>query len=131
MNIILDTNILVRAISSRSFSSWVFDALFDGKYDLFVSTDILLEYHEILTKIYDAEIADLVTGSIILLPNVYRTEVYFDMRLISVDMDDNKFVNCAFASNADYIVSDDKHFSILKNIAFPKINSLSYLILKN
>jgi len=30
-------------------------------------------------------------------------------------------VDCAFAANATYIVSDDKHFDILKEISFPKL----------
>jgi uncharacterized protein len=43
------------------------------------------------------------------------------MNLISADPDDNKFVDCAFAANAHYIVTNDKHFNILKLIPFPKI----------
>ena len=36
----------------------------------------------------------------------------------------NKFVDCAFAANAEYLVSDDKHFKILDRIPFPQINLL-------
>ena len=36
-------------------------------------------------------------------------------------MDDNKFVDCAIAANASYIVSQDHHFDILKTIEFPKV----------
>ncbi len=32
--------------------------------------------------------------------------------------------DCAFAANAHYIVSDDKHFNELKSIDFPKIEVL-------
>ncbi len=35
-------------------------------------------------------------------------------------MDDNKFVDCAVAANASFIVSHDKDFNILKEIDFPK-----------
>jgi predicted nucleic acid-binding protein len=44
--------------------------------------------------------------------------------LITEDPDDNKFVDCAFAANAEYLVSDDKHFKILDRIPFPQINLL-------
>ena len=37
-------------------------------------------------------------------------------------MDDNKFVDCAIAANAQYIVSEDSHFKHLKNIPFPAVN---------
>ena len=42
--------------------------------------------------------------------------------LIEQDKDDNKFVNCAIAANAKYIVSEDAHFKQLKNIPFPIVN---------
>ena len=35
---------------------------------------------------------------------------------------DNKFVDCAFAANAEYLVSDDKHFKILQRTPFPQLN---------
>ena len=41
---------------------------------------------------------------------------------VTADPDDNKFVDCAIASNAKYIVSQDHHFDILKKIPFPKID---------
>lgn len=39
-------------------------------------------------------------------------------------MDDNKFVDCAFAANAHYLVTNDRDYNILKNTNFPKINLL-------
>ena len=42
-------------------------------------------------------------------------------RRIESDHDDNKFVDCAFAANATYIVSDDKHYDVLKEVDFPQI----------
>lgn len=48
----------------------------------------------------------------------------FHLGLIEADPDDNKFVDCAFAANATFIVSNDKHFDILKDITFPKISVL-------
>lgn len=35
---------------------------------------------------------------------------------------DNKFVDCAITAGATYIVSNDKHFDILKQIPFPKVD---------
>ena len=36
--------------------------------------------------------------------------------------DDNKFADCAIAANADYLITNDKGFNILKQIEFPKIS---------
>ena len=41
--------------------------------------------------------------------------------LIEADHDDDKFVDCAFAANAAFIVSDDKHFDVLKEMTFPQL----------
>ena len=35
------------------------------------------------------------------------------------------FVDCAIAANADFLVTNDTHFNILKTIAFPKVNTIS------
>ena len=40
---------------------------------------------------------------------------------ITADPDDNKFVDCAFAANATYIVSNDTHYNVLRTISFPKL----------
>lgn len=53
--------------------------------------------------------------------NVEFITPYFKFRLIEADHDDDKFVDCAFAANATYIVSDDSHFDVLKEIQFPKL----------
>ena len=61
------------------------------------------------------------------LPNVVRTEIFYNLLLIVNDADDDKFVNCAFSSNAHFIVTDDKHFKVLGHVNFPKIQVLSFI----
>jgi predicted nucleic acid-binding protein len=34
-------------------------------------------------------------------------------------------VDCAIAANAGYIITNDAHFNMLKNITFPKVNMLT------
>lgn len=53
--------------------------------------------------------------------NVEYITPHFKFRLIEADHDDDKFVDCAFAANATYIVSDNSHFEVLKEIQFPKL----------
>lgn len=48
-------------------------------------------------------------------------EPHFHFRLIEQDPDDNKFVDCAIIAGADYIVSEDAHFRVLKTISFPTV----------
>jgi len=54
--------------------------------------------------------------------NMEQIIPYYKWDLISSDPDDNKFADCALNAGADLIVSNDKHFNILKGIDFPKIN---------
>ena len=44
---------------------------------------------------------------------------------IESDADDNKYSDCAIAGQADYIITEDRHFHILKRIPFPSITTLN------
>ena len=59
------------------------------------------------------------------LQNIELITPSYNWHLIETDVDDNKFCDCAIASNADYIITNDKHFNILKQIKFPKVNILT------
>lgn len=67
-----------------------------------------------------AEVAKNVVGLLLKSKNVEFVSPYFNWRLIEADHDDDKFVDCAFAANATYIVSNDKHLDVLKKVPFPK-----------
>ena len=86
-----------------------------------VSTDILEEYAEKLTEKMSVQVASNVIHLILECENVELINPYFSLHLIEADHDDDKFVDCAFAANATYIVSDDSHFEVLKEIQFPKL----------
>ena len=47
---------------------------------------------------------------------------FYSFNLINEDEDDNKFADCAIAANATYLVSNDRHFEVLNQIDFPKVN---------
>lgn len=59
------------------------------------------------------------------LTNVKYFDPHFRFHLITADPDDNKFVDCAIAANAKYIVTEDHHFDVLKEISFPHIEVIS------
>jgi predicted nucleic acid-binding protein len=56
-------------------------------------------------------------------PNVHYIDPYYKWLLIDADPDDNKYCDCAIAGKAIYIVTEDKHFNVLKNISFPQIST--------
>lgn len=124
LKIVLDTNILIAIISRKSPFRWIFDCIIEGKIILCVSNEILFEYQEILTKKANGQVAENVVNFITVNPFTVKTEIFFNFGLIKEDADDNKFVDCAIASNAICLVSNDKHFNVLKTIDFPQVRIL-------
>jgi putative PIN family toxin of toxin-antitoxin system len=121
LTVVLDTNVLLVSISSRSKYHWLYQALLYNKFRIAITQDILLEYQEIIETHWNAHVALDVVRSLTELPNAFFTSVHYKLGLIDADEDDNMFVDCAFAANADYIVTHDRHFNILKTIPFPRI----------
>ncbi len=121
---VIDTNVLVAALSSKSVYHWLIMLLLDEQIELYVTDEILLEYEEVLKAKYSEAVANNFLLALKELPNVLFTHVYFRWNLIS-DPDDNKFVDCYVAAGVHYLLSHDTHFSILKRTPFPKINVVS------
>ncbi len=125
MRIVLDTNVITVAISRRSKFYPIWQSLRNGDYELVATSDILAEYEEIIGGDLSPEIANFVLDTLDNLPNVSYLNRYFNWNLIAEDPDDDKFVDCAFAGNADFLVTNDRHFNVLKTHPFPKIKVLS------
>lgn len=119
--IVLDTNCLIASLSRSGQYYPVWKGLQTGKYILCVSTDILEEYAEIITRKMSVNVAANVIHLLLESEFVELINTYFSLHLIEADHDDDKFVDCAFAANDTYIVSDDKHYDILKDISFPQL----------
>jgi uncharacterized protein len=125
MRIVLDTNVLFAAISSRTEYFAIWEALQIGKYELCVSTDILNEYEEKLQEFFRPGVAENTLTFMMRSPDVFQISNHFFWNHITNDPDDNKFVDCAITANADFIVTNDKHFRVLKKIQFPTVPVIS------
>lgn len=119
--IVLDTNCLLQALPSKSAYHKVWTEVLDGSISLCVNTDILEEYEEVLARKASPEIARNIVEAIAKLPTTFFQDTYMHFELLPADSDDNKFVDCAVAANAEYIVTNDKHFNPLKTIPWPKV----------
>ncbi len=122
MRVVLDTNSLLVSIGRKSKFRPIFDALLVGKFTLLVSNDIISEYHEKIEQKTNKIVADNVINFLLTSSQVEKIEIYFKWQLISKDKDDNKFVDCALNGQADFLITDDKHFKILNKVDFPAIN---------
>lgn len=120
--VVLDTNCLLVAIPSKSPFHKIWEHFIERKIFLCVSNEILLEYEEIISQKTSQYFADLVINTILNKPNVIRVSPSWRFDVIKANPDDNKFVDCAVCGGAEYIVSNDKHFNILKETYFPYTN---------
>ena len=123
--IVLDTNCLLQALPTRSPYHKIWEEILAGRICLCVNSNILNEYEEILAEKTTFEIAHNVVETIARLHTTVFQEVYIHFGLIKTDVDDNKFVDCAIASDAEYIVTNDAHFNILKTIEWPKLTIIA------
>jgi uncharacterized protein len=124
MTVVLDCNVLVICLTSRSPYHHIYKALATGRFTLAVTTDILLEYQEIIEAKYGDAIANAFLGLLAELPNVQHINTYYKWNLIAADADDNKYCDCAIAANADCLVTEDRHFDAVKALAFPRLTVL-------
>ena len=124
-NVVIDTNSLIMAISSRSAYHKIWQSFLAGDYCLCVSNEILEEYAEVIARNISINAARYVVYTIMERKNVRQITPSYKWNLITADPDDNKFVDCAIAANARLIVTEDHHFNVLKEINFPSVDVIN------
>ena len=76
------------------------------------------------------EASESTMGTIENLSNVHFVTKYYKFQLLK-DEDDDKFVDCAIAANASFIVSHDRDFNVLERIDFPSVSVIDTEAFKN
>ncbi len=118
MIVVVDTNAVLGAFTEGHAHRPVLDAWLDGRLTWAVSTQILFEYEEILTRSSGQERAAKALHLIEVMADAdlcRRIVPHFQWHLIVADPDDNKFADCAIAAEAEWIITEDAHFDALKN----------------
>ena len=90
-----------------------------------LSNDVLLEYLEVIERKTNLFVAENIVMSLLSAENIVLHEIFFHWSLIEHDRDDNKFCDLAIAGNADYLITNDAHFNIVKLNKFPAVNIIS------
>lgn len=124
MRIVLDTNVLLVSLSPFSKHAPIFDALLAGRFTLLLSSEVITEYDEVIGRRYDRETVQDVLRLLVSLQNVEFISPHYRWRLVVNDPDDDKFVDLAVAGNADFIVTNDRHFNILAQNRFPIVKTM-------
>ena len=122
MKLVLDTNSLIQCVSRRSRYHDLWLSFIDGRNNICVTTEILNEYVEILQRETTENFASLVLEVILNNPHTLFINTFYKFNLITADPDDNKFIDCAVAAQAKYIVSEDHHYDVLRHVEFPQVD---------
>jgi putative PIN family toxin of toxin-antitoxin system len=119
MRVVVDTNVFIsRSISNRGNPARVFEKWEEQAFELLVSDEILAEYRKALgyerirkrhgyTPDQMDELVEKLSTSATLVV------VSESPHIVADDPDDDKFIGCAVAGGADYIVSGDAHLLAL------------------
>ena len=117
----MDTNVLISAFFWRGSPYRCLVAAEADLYELIISDEIISELSAVLAdkfKLPNEEVQE----SISRIKKVgKRVEINNKLKVIDDDPDDDKFIETAAASNADFIVSGDKHLLRLKEYKNCKI----------
>ena len=118
MQVVLDTNVLLQARAAGHAYHAILRAWMEGRFDWVVSTEILLEYQEIITRRTGAARWAVLEQLLGMSRNVRLMDSTFRFAVIKEDPDDNKFCDCAIAAGADYIITEDRHFEVMKSSGY-------------
>ena len=123
MRIVLDTNVFISGIFFSGPPSHILKAWKARKLQVVLSKEILAEYQRV-GEALSAKYSEIDIVPIIDLLTIYSEVVETKDISVSIceDPDDNKFIECAIASNCKLIVSGDKH--LLNVSGFQKIEVL-------
>ena len=125
---VVDTHGLLNSIPKNSEKRWLYDAFVAKKFVWVFSNEILSEYAEMVALEFSEGAMQIVISTLLSAHNTRRFESFFKWQLVESDPDDNKFVDCAIGSNADYLVTNDKHIRGLLKIEnlFPPVPIVSF-----
>ena len=126
--LVLDVNVWVSALLWGGKPAQVVELAQEGQLDIFVSESIIAELSQVLlypkiVKVYkdDGLLArDLIEA---VLKVVKFAEVKQTVKVVLEHPADDKFIDCALAAGAAYVISGDKH--LLKLGSYKKIRVLS------
>lgn len=114
MIVTLDTNVLFAALYSKRGASYqILRSVLDENVKMAVSVQTYFEYYDVLTRPENLKSFNLTIGEIedildLLALLAKKHRIYFLLRPNLQDEKDNIFMECAFASNSDYLITSNK-----------------------
>jgi len=113
LRIVLDTNVVISAaIKSTGLEGHIVELVIARELALYVSTEVIAEYEAVFARPKFARINPVHIGRLLQLLKDEATMVAPRVRVTeSKDEPDNRFLECAEAAGAEYLVTGNKrHF---------------------
>ena len=108
MRIIIDTNIVISGAFFNGLPKTILKSVADEKFDVFISDEILKEYHKSVNEMLEKDKYHLNFALFeAFMKSIKMIESKSNVKICR-DPDDDKFINCAIDAKAIYIVSGDK-----------------------
>ncbi len=116
MKVVIDTNVFISSfISPQGTPRKVIDLWHAGQIQLCLCAEILDEYVVVLDRLGACDKSELAELLALFRSqwNLVFVVIDGDLHVVEADSADDKFVECAIKSGANYIVSGDRHLKAL------------------
>lgn len=113
MIVTVDTNVIFSALYSKSGASHrILGLILDEKLKLALSAQAYFEYYDVLARSENLAKLDLSFNEVedvldLLALLAQKHAIYFLLRPNLIDESDNLFVECAFASQSEYLITSN------------------------
>ena len=124
IKVVLDTNVLISAFVFGGNPRKIFEKAISEKIHLFISEPLLDEIKRVLSRpkfSYSPKAIQTIIHELLLVSDLVTPTK--TINLIKSDPDDNKILECAIESKADFIVTGDYHLLDLES--YHKIKIIS------
>ena len=112
---VFDTNILISAFISKGAPYQAMISVLDGKVKLCLSSDILKEFQDVIRRKKFGFSKEKIEQMVMMVIDISEmADPKEKVNIIEEDPQDNKVIECAIASDADYIVTGDPHLLKIK-----------------
>ena len=126
MRVVVDTNVLVSAVLRGRTPKEVIQFIIDTPdCDWLVSKEILEEYKQVLSRPKFKLTPEIINQWWFVLDTVTRVVEVTNVVDFPRDRKDAKFLACALATDADFLLTGDRDFEEAKNLGKTRIISVS------
>lgn len=116
-----DSNILISSIFWKGTPYHLMKKVINGEILLFTSLPIINEVRKVLLRDFNITMGKVEEHVDIIISNSVMVSSTENLKVIEADETDNRILECAVSSGADYVVSGDRHLLQLKDYKGIKI----------